>query len=96
MNKLIYRSIITVSRVMVLLVTATPAMASSPDIDRMSNREVTEYAIKMSRLIDEISRRELCDKQDHACLREEFSRHGVQYDDREALNKRLHLMIGSF
>jgi len=68
---------------------------ASPEVDRMSDIEVSEYAVQMSKVIEEIQCRELCVAQDTSCVRAEFAHHGVSYDDKALLQKRLVLMIGS-
>jgi len=76
-----------------LLLNFTPALAS-PDVAQMSDIEVSEYAARMSEVITEIQYRQLCSIQDTYCVRAEFARHGVSYDDKESVQKRLLLMVG--
>ena len=76
-----------------LLLNMTRAMAS-PDVAHMSDIEVSEYAIRMSEVITEIQHQQLCSMQDTYCVRAEFARHGISYDDKESVQKRLVLMVG--
>ncbi len=73
---------------------ATVRAVASPDVDQVSDSEVSEYAIQMSEIIEEIQYRQICAVQDTPCVRAEFTRHGVSYDDKESVQKRLLLMIG--
>lgn len=75
-------------------VTSTYALAS-PEVDHMSDIEVSEYAARMSQVIDDIQYRQVCTSQDTRCVRAEFARQGVSYDDKKSVQKRLALMIGS-
>jgi hypothetical protein len=68
---------------------------SSPEIDQMSDIEVSEYAVRMASVIEGIENRQLCVLCDVNCERSEFARHGISYDDKESVKKRLALMIGS-
>ncbi len=69
---------------------------ASPEVDRMSDIELSEYAVQMSEVIEEIQYRELCvAQQDTSCVRAEFARQGVSYDDKASVQKRLALMIGN-
>ncbi len=77
-----------------LSLTAMRAVAS-PEVDRMSDIEVSEYAVKMSSVIEKIQYRQLCASNDTYCVRAEFARNGISYDDKESVQKRLVLMIGS-
>ncbi len=76
-----------------LLLTSSRAFAA-PDVAYMSDIEVSEYAERMSHVIDEIKYRQLCTVQDTDCVRAEFAHHGVSYDDKESVQKRLLLMVG--
>jgi hypothetical protein len=80
--------------VTVLLLSSAPAMASL-DVDAMTNKEVSEYAVRMSAILEKIQLRHLCLSEDTRCLRAEFSRHGISYDDKELVKKRLVIMLGS-
>jgi len=76
-----------------LLLNMTPVIAS-PDVAHMSDIEVSEYAVRMSEVITEIQYHQLCSMQDTYCVRTEFARHGISYDDKEPVQKRLVLMVG--
>ncbi len=75
------------------LLMSLPTVAS-PDVDHMSDLEVSEYAVRMSRVIEAIQYRQLCPVQDTYCMRVEFARQGISYDDKESVQKRLVLMVG--
>ena len=77
-----------------LLFSSMRVMAS-PGVDRMSDMEVSEYAIRMSEILEKIHSEQLCLANDYRCVRNEFSRNGVAYEDKEAVQKRLVIMIGS-
>lgn len=68
---------------------------ASPDIDRMSDVEVSEYAVQMSSVMENIQYHQLCASRDTHCFRTEFERHGISYDDKESVQKRVVLIIGS-
>jgi len=87
MNRVLNRGILVVS----LLLPAMRA-AASPDVEYMSDIEVSEYAIRMSNVLESIQDRRVCGSDDVTCVRAEFSRHGVSYDDKEAVKKRLYIM----
>ena len=88
------RLLTTMALVLGLLLSTVRAIASQ-DVDHMSNIEVSEYAIRMSEAIDDIRENRLCHSDDISCLRTEFLRHGVDYDDKRAVQKRIVIMIGS-
>ena len=67
---------------------------ATPEVAHMSDIEVSEYAVRMSHVIEDIQYRQLCAMHDTACVRAEFARHGVSYDDKEPVQKRLVLMVG--
>ncbi|MBE9559779.1 MAG: hypothetical protein IMF15_03270 [Proteobacteria bacterium] len=73
----------------------TVRAVASPDVDRMSDVEVSEYAVQMSSVLENIQYRQLCALRDAHCFRTEFARHGISYDDKESVQKRVVLMIGS-
>jgi hypothetical protein len=77
-----------------MLLTLRCAMASS-DVDHMSDIEVCDYAVRMSEVLEDIQNRQTCQAQDIHCIRAEFARHGISYDDKVLVHKRLSLMIGS-
>ncbi len=76
-----------------LLLTALPLMAT-PKVDVMTDREVTEYAVRISELLQHIQQQEICLENDVSCMRAEFHRHGFSYDDKESVHKRLIIMVG--
>ncbi len=67
---------------------------ASPSVDHMSDIEVSEYAVHMSRVIEQIKYRQLCAVNDTHCVRAEFTRNGLSYDDKVSVQKRLILMVG--
>lgn len=71
------------------------AVVASPAVDVMSDSEVSEYAIRMSGVLQKISNRQLCMAQDLRCISAEFARHGLSYEDKEPVMKRLSIMLGS-
>ncbi len=77
-----------------LLLSSVRAIAS-PKVDNMSDAEVSEYAIRMSAVVERIYSEQLCQTSDDHCVRFEFARSGVAYDDKEAVKKRLLIMLGS-
>ena len=90
MNRFIQTAILSAG----LLLSSMRVMAS-PAVDNMSDMEVSEYAIRMSAVLEKINSEQLCLTSDHRCVRNEFARNGVAYDDKEAVQKRLVIMIGS-
>ncbi len=70
-------------------------VVASPEIDRMSDIEVSEYAVRMSAVLEAIQQSQLCAASDIQCVRSEFARNGISYDDKKSVQKRLVLMIGS-
>lgn len=77
-----------------LLLTSMRTMAS-PAVDDMSDMEVSEYAVRMSDVLERIYSEQLCLEADEHCIRTECARNGVVFDDKEAVKKRLHIMIGN-
>ena len=77
-----------------LALTTMPVVAS-PSVDYMSDVEVSEYAIRLSNVIETVEHNQLCFSDDINCLRAEFAAHGVSYDDKKPVQKRLVLMIGN-
>jgi len=73
----------------------TLSTAASPSVDQMSDIEVSEYAVHMPRVLEQIHYRQLCDSHDMHCVRAEFARHGLPYDDKTSVHKRLVLMVDS-
>jgi hypothetical protein len=74
---------------------ASAAVVASPAVDIMSDSEVSEYAIRMSSVLQKISNRQICMAEDLRCICAEFARHGLSYEDKEPVMKRLSIMIGS-
>lgn len=77
-----------------LLFSSGNAFASS-SVEHMSNIEVSEYAIRMSNVLENIQNNHLCRSDDVSCIRAEFKRNGISYDDKKAVQKRLLILIGS-
>lgn len=77
------------------LVLTTVRAVAAPDVDRMSDIEVSEYAVRMSSVLQNMQHYRLCGSHDTQCARDEFARHGLSYDDKESVQKRLVIMIGS-
>ena len=77
------------------LLLATMRALASPDINSMTDKEVTEYAIHISDVIQVIQRYELCVAGDESCLRAELERLGIPYEDKTSVQKRLLVMVGS-
>ncbi len=77
------------------LMFTTMSVIASPAVDAMSDMEVTEYAIKLSGVMRVIQDKQLCKDSDIHCIRAEFKRHGTSYDDKEAVQKRLVILVGS-
>jgi hypothetical protein len=77
------------------LLFSTIRAVASPDIDLMSDIEVSEYAARMSRVLENIQYYQLCEQQDARCVRTEMARYGISYDDKETVQKRLTIMIGT-
>jgi hypothetical protein len=78
-----------------ILLFPSAVVVASPAVDVMSDSEVSEYAVRMSSVLQKISNRQLCIAQDLRCICAEFARHGLAYEDREPVMKRLSIMIGS-
>ena len=83
------------------LLSSMPVMAApaaehmESAVEHMSDVEVSEYAIRMSNALENIQKNQLCQPNDDSCVRSELARHGVSYDDKEAVKKRLAIMVGS-
>jgi hypothetical protein len=75
-----------------LLLSPMHAIAVS-DVDHMTDAEVTDYASRMSITLKQIQDNQLCVSDDVNCLRKEFARQGVSYDDKVAVQQRVMLMI---
>ena len=68
---------------------------AAPSVQYMSDVEVTDYAVRLSNVIEIVEHNQICFSNDIQCLRAEFARYGVSYDDKDPVKKRLVLMIGS-
>lgn len=77
---------------MAMLLITSHAVASSA-VERMSDIEVSEYAVRMSSVLESIQKNQLCSVDDINCIKEECARHGVSYDDKDAVHKRMLLII---
>jgi hypothetical protein len=77
------------------LLLSTMRAVASPDIDHMSDIEVSEYATRMSTVLYNIEYDQLCERQDARCVRTEMARYGISYDDKESVQKRMAIMIGT-
>ena len=80
---------------LISLVLVSMRAVASPTVDNMTDTEVSEYAVRMSNVLDKINDKHLCWDNDIRCVRSEFSRHGVSYDDKLPVQKRLVIMLGS-
>ena len=67
---------------------------ASTEVDKMSDIEVSEYAVRMSSVLEKIQHRQLCAPGDMHCVRTVFDRNGLSYDDKESVQKRLVWMVG--
>jgi hypothetical protein len=77
-----------------LLLSSVRAVAAA-EVEHMSDIEICEYAARMSTALENIKSYQKCEQQDTQCVRTELSRYGVSYDDKEIVQKRLVIMIGS-
>jgi hypothetical protein len=77
------------------LLLSTARSVASPDIDLMSDIEVSEYAARMSTVLYNIQYYQLCEQQDTRCVRTEMERYGISYDDKASVQKRMAIMIGT-
>lgn len=87
----IFQSVVLITG---LLLSSMSAVAA-PSVQYMSDVEVTDYAVRLSNVIEIVEHKQLCFSNSVQCLRTEFARYGVSYDDKEPVKKRLVLMIGS-
>lgn len=78
----------------VLLLSTVRAVAAT-EIEHMSDIEICEYAARMSKALENIKSSQICEQQDTQCVRTELARYGVSYDDKDMVQKRLVIMIGS-
>ena len=77
------------------LLMSTVRAVASPDVDLMSDIEVTEYATRMSSALSNIEYYQICEPRDAECIRAELARYGISYDDKETVQKRLVILVGS-
>ena len=77
------------------LLFSTVRAVAATEVEHMSDIEVCEYAARMSTALDNIKSHQLCEQKDTQCVRTELARHGISYDDKEMLQKRLHILMGS-
>jgi hypothetical protein len=77
-----------------LLLSSVRAVAAT-EVEHMSDIEVCEYAARMSSALENIESYQICEQQDTKCVRTELARYGVSYDDKEMVQKRLVILIGS-
>jgi hypothetical protein len=77
-----------------LLLSSVRAVAAT-EVEHMSDIEVCEYAARMSTALENIESYQICERQDAKCVRAELARYGVSYDDKEMVQKRLVILIGS-
>jgi hypothetical protein len=77
-----------------LLLSSVRAVAAT-EVEYMSDIEICEYAARMSTALENIKSYQICKQQDTQCVRTELARYGVSYDDKETVQKRLVILIGS-
>ncbi|MDB4575695.1 hypothetical protein N9112_01920 [bacterium] len=77
-----------------LLLSSVRAVAAT-EVEYMSDIEICEYAARMSTALENIKSHQICKQQDTQCVRTELARYGVSYDDKEMVQKRLVILIGS-
>ena len=77
-----------------LLLSTVRAVAAT-EVDHMSDIEICEYAARMSTALDNIKFYQICEQQDTQCVRTELARYGVSFDDKEMVQKRLLILMGS-
>ncbi len=77
-----------------LLLSTVRAVAAT-EVEHMSDIEICEYAARMSTALENIKSYQICEQQDTQCVRTELARYGVSYDDKEMVQKRLVILIGS-
>ena len=77
-----------------LLLSSVRAVAAT-EVEYMSDIEICEYAARMSTALENIKSHQICKQQDTQCVRTELARYGVSYDDKETVQKRLVILIGS-
>ena len=77
------------------LLFSTVRAVAATDVEHMSDIEVCEYAARMSTVLENIKSQQLCEQQDTQCFRTELAHYGVSYDDKEMVQKRLLILMGS-
>jgi len=77
-----------------LLLSTVRAVAAT-EVEYMSDIEICEYAVRMSTALENIKSYQICEQQDMQCVRTELARYGVSYDDKDMVQKRLVILIGS-
>ena len=77
-----------------LLLSSVRAVAAT-EVEYMSDIEICEYAARMSTALENIKSHQICKQQDTQCVHTELARYGVSYDDKEMVQKRLVILIGS-
>lgn len=65
------------------LLMSTMRAVASPEVDYMSDIEVSEYAARMSSALELIRYYEICESHDTTCVSSEMARYGISYKDRE-------------
>ena len=77
-----------------LLLSSMRTVAAA-EIEHMSDIEICEYAARMSTALENIKSYQICEQQDKQCFRAELARYGVSYDDKDRVQKRLVILVGS-
>ena len=90
MNRIVKKSVLASA----LLLASAHAVAN-PEVEHMSDIEVSEYAAQIAAALENIRFSRLCEPRDRYCERTELARYGISYDDKESVQKRLIIMVGS-
>ena len=77
------------------LLFSTVRAVAATEVEHMSDIEICEYAARMSTGLENIEHYQVCEQQDTQCVRTELARYGVSYEDKEMVQKRLVILIGS-
>ena len=77
------------------MILLTSHATASSVVESMSDIEVSEYAVRMSSVLENIQSKQLCAADDTDCVKEECARHGISYDDKSAVQKRMLLIIAN-
>ena len=88
------RAIQSVVLIAGLLLSSMRTVAAT-EIEHMSDIEICEYAARMSTALENIKSYQICEQQDTQCFRTELARYGVSYDDKDRVQKRLVILVGS-